>query len=289
MWTDAVERKMYITGGIGTTGNEGFGAPYSLPNISAYSETCAVLMFITLSHRLFLATGDSKYIDVMERGMYNNALSGVSTTGDHFFYVNRLASAGDGRDLRWQRASLECCPPNLIRFMASMPGFVYAQGPADSIFVNLYVSSETSFTVSGQPLALTVESEMPWSGRSKIAVRTEHPVKGAIKLRIPGWARNRPVPGGLYSYAAKSAGQATVSINGKRVAMSPDLTGYVSIDRVWANGDAVEVDLPMEPRRVSADARVKDDRGKHAIERGPIVYAAESPDVAGGKAFDLML
>ena len=127
MWTDAVERKMYITGGVGTTGNEGFGEPYSLPNISAYAETCAVLMFITLNHRLFMATGDGKYIDVMERGMYNNAIGGVSASGDRFFYVNRLASAGDGRDTRWERASLECCPPNLVRFLASMPGFIYAQ------------------------------------------------------------------------------------------------------------------------------------------------------------------
>ena len=121
MWLDVVERKMYVTGGVGVTGNEGFGEPYSLPNLSAYSETCAVLMFITLNHRLFLATGDSRYVDVMERGMYNNAVDGVSTSGDRFFYVNRLASAGDGRDIRWARASLECCPPNLIRFMASMP------------------------------------------------------------------------------------------------------------------------------------------------------------------------
>jgi DUF1680 family protein len=127
MWTDAVTRKMYVTGGVGTTGNEGFGEPWVLPSVSAYSETCAVLMLMTLSHRLFQATGDSRYIDVLERGMYNNALSGVSATGNRYFYVNRLASAGDGRDTRWERASLECCPPNLVRFLASMPGYLYAQ------------------------------------------------------------------------------------------------------------------------------------------------------------------
>jgi hypothetical protein len=139
MWTDAVERKMYVTGGVGSTGNEGFGEPYSLPNISAYSETCAALMFITLNHKLFLATGDGKYVDVMERAMYNNAIDGVSADGHHFFYVNRLASAGDGRDLRWEHASLECCPPNLVRFLASMPGYVYAQDRDGRIYVNLYV------------------------------------------------------------------------------------------------------------------------------------------------------
>jgi DUF1680 family protein len=168
MWLDAVDRKMYITGGVGSTGNEGFGEPYALPNISAYSETCAVLMFIALNHRLFMATGDGQYIDVMERGMYNNAACGVSTSGNRFFYVNRLASAGDGRDLRWERASLECCPPNLVRFLASMPGFVYAQDRKDAIYVNLYVSSETAFKVGQKELGLAVTSEMPWGGTSKI-------------------------------------------------------------------------------------------------------------------------
>ena len=133
----------------------------------------------------------------------------MSASGDRFFYVNRLASAGDGRDERWLRASLECCPPNLVRFLASMPGFVYAQGAAGEIFVNLYVSSESSFTVSGRSLGLAVESEMPWGGHSKISVKTDSTVTGAIKLRIPGWARNQVAPGGLYSYATRSGKTAT--------------------------------------------------------------------------------
>ena len=289
MWTDAVARKTYITGGVGTTGNEGFGEPYSLPNINAYAETCAVLMFQTLSHRLFLATGDSKYIDVMERGMYNNALSGVSTTGDRFFYVNRLASAGDGRDLRWLRASLECCPPNLVRFLAAMPGYIYAQGPGGAIYVNLFVSSETAFPVNGRPLTLAVESEMPWGGRTKITARAERSVTGAIKLRIPGWARNQPLPGGLYAFADSSTRRTVVSVNGSKVAASPDRFGYVTLSRVWSNGDVIEVEFPMEIQRVVTDARVKENRGKVAITRGPIVFCAEGPDVAGGKALDSRL
>ncbi len=287
MWADAVGRKMYITGGVGTTGNEGFGAPYSLPNMSAYAETCAVLMFMTLNHRLFLATGDAKYIDVMERGMYNNALSGVSASGDRFFYVNRLASSGDGRDARWLRASLECCPPNLVRFLASMPGFVYAQGAAGEIFINLYVSSESSFTVNARSLGLAVESEMPWGSHSKITVRTDSVVPGAIKLRIPGWARNQVAPGGLYSYSARSGRTAVVSVNGTRVTVAPNALGYVTVTRAWKNGDVIDVDLPMEPRRVTTDARVKDNRGKAAVERGPIVFAAEWPDLNGDKVLDV--
>jgi len=253
MWTDIVEKKLYVTGGVGTTGNEGFGEAYSLPNINAYSETCAVLMFITLNHRLFMATGDASYIDVMERGMYNNAIDGVSASGDRFFYVNRLASAGDGRDTRWARASLECCPPNLVRFLASMPGFVYAQDTKDAIYVNLYVSSKTSFKVGATDLSLSVDSEMPWGGVSAITVSAKDDVSGTVKLRIPGWARNKPVPSTLYAYADKLDRHATVSVNGKAVSTTPDKTGYVSLDRRWKNGDVIRVEFPFDVRRVVAD------------------------------------
>jgi DUF1680 family protein len=289
MWTDAVERKMYVTGGVGTTGNEGFGEPYSLPNIDAYSETCAVLMFMTLNHRLFMATGDAKYIDVLERGMYNNAIDGVSASGNRFFYVNRLASAGDGRDLRWDRASLECCPPNLVRFLALMPGYIYAQDPKGAIFVNLYVSSDTSFTVGGRKLALSVKSEMPWGGKTSIAIAAADRVSAPIRLRMPGWTRNQPVPGGLYAYAEKSAGTPTVSVNGTRVSAVPDRLGYVTIERPWNTGDVVEVTFPIEIRRVVADKRVKENRGRMAIERGPIVYCAEWPEVDDKRALDLLI
>ena len=289
MWTDAATRKMYITGGIGTTGNEGFGDAYALPNLSAYAETCAVLMFATLNHRLFLATGDSKYIDVMERGIYNNALSGVSTGGDRFFYVNRLASAGDGRDLRWERASLECCPPNLVRFLASMPGLVYAQGPAGAIYVNLYVSSESTFAIGAERLSLAVRSEMPWGGKSTLTVAAAPGVKSSIKLRIPGWARNQAAPGGLYSYTDKLDREATVSVNGTRVSATPDAFGYVSLDRLWKSGDVIEVDFPVEPRRLVADARVKDARDRVSVERGPIVYCAEWPDIETEKTLELLI
>jgi hypothetical protein len=288
MWHDAVSRKMYITGGVGSTGNEGFGEPYSLPNIDAYSETCAVLMFITLNHNLFLATGDSRYIDVMERGMYNNAIDGVSVSGDHYFYVNRLASAGSGRDLRWQRASLECCPPNLVRFMSRMPGHVYAQDRDGSVFVNLYVSGQATFDVGGRRLGLSVDSEMPWQGRSAITVSTDSPVEGTIRLRIPGWARNEVAPGGLYSYTNEFRTQAVVSLNGSRTSEPVDANGYVSIRRRWNEGDVIDVSLPMEVRTVVADPRVPENRGRFAVERGPIVYCCEWLETQDGRVLDLL-
>jgi DUF1680 family protein len=289
MWRDAVEKKTYITGGIGTTGNEGFGEPYSLPNISAYSETCAVLMFMTLNQRLFMATGDSKYIDVMERGMYNNAIDGVSAAGKQFFYVNRLASAGDGRDARWEHASLECCPPNLVRFLATMPSFIYAQNAAGAVYVNLYVASDATFTIGGKRLALSVTSGMPSGGTSVITVTNDQAVTGTIKLRIPGWARNRPMPGGLYAYTAPLTGRVAITINGTPYASAPDPMGYVSITRAWKAGDVIGVDLPVEPRRVVADSRVRDTKGRVAIERGPIVHCAEFPECEGGRALNVRL
>ena len=289
MWQDAVTKKMYITGGVGSTGNEGFGEAYSLPNISAYSETCAVLMFITLNHRLFLATGDSKFIDAMERGMYNNAIDGVSTSGSRFFYVNRLASAGDGRDLRWERASLECCPPNLVRFMASMPGLIYAQDQLGTIFVNLYVSSTAEFLVNGRTLSLANDSEMPWGGKSKIRISAKERVDATIRLRIPGWARNQTVPGNLYSYTDSLHSETRLSVNGSRAFLAVDEHGYVSIRREWKDGDSIEIEFPFEVRRVAADSKVKECRRRMAIERGPIVYCAEWPDIEDHRVLGLLL
>jgi len=288
IWLDAVGTKLYITGGIGSTGNEGFGRPYALPNLSAYSESCAAFMFAAFNHKMFLATGDAKYIDVMERTMYNNALGGVSASGNRFFYVNRLASGGDGRDVRWERASLECCPPNLVRFLASMPGYVYAQGD-EGIYVNLYVSSETSFVANGQTIALAMESEMPWGGRSKLTVSARESAPASIKLRIPGWARDRPVPGDLYSYMDKLSGPPVVSVNGARIAATADHFGYVTINRSWTNGDVVEMALPFEVRRVIAHPKVREDHGRMAVERGPIVFCAEWPECDGGHALGLLL
>jgi DUF1680 family protein len=288
MWNDIAASKLYLTGGVGSTGNEGFGEPYSLPNISAYCETCAVLMFITFNHKLFLATGDSKYIDVLERGLYNNAIDGVSVSGDRFFYVNRLSSAGDGRDERWQRASLECCPPNLVRALAGMPGLIYAQDASDAIYVNLYVSSESEFQIGNKVASLAVESEMPWGGKSQITWKARDEIIGTLKLRIPGWARNRPVPGTLYSYSNPSNAQTRLAVNGSEVPASIDKSGYVSIPRNWKNGDTLEIEFPFNVRRVVADERVKENRGRMAVERGPILYCCEWPDVPSGKVLGLL-
>ncbi len=245
-------------------------------------------MFQNLNHRLFLATGDARYIDLLERGMYNNMLDGVGHDGAHFFYVNRLASAGDGRDARWQYASLECCPPNLVRFLAAMPGMIYAQDKAGAIHVNLYVSSEAAFEVGGGKLRLAVDSDMPWQGHTRIALATPVPVKAAIRLRVPGWARDEVATGGLYSYANR-ASPVRIAVNGAAAPAVPDRLGYVTLDRTWREGDAIEIDFPMTPRRVVADARVREAGRRAAITRGPIVYCAEWPEAPSRKALNLVV
>lgn len=288
LWEDVVKSKLYIIGGIGSTGNEGFGEPYSLPNISAYCETCAAAMFAMFNHRLFLATGDSRYIDVMERAIYNNLLSGVSASGNRFFYVNRLASAGNGRDVRWEWASLPCCPPNLARFLASMPGYIYAQ-KKDEIYVNLYVSSDVSFRIKDKVLSLSIESTMPWGGKSKIVVSAQSEVEATLKLRIPGWARNKPVPSDLYSYMEKLEENTRVYLNGNEIPLEVDKLGYFSINRNWRNNDSIEIEFPFKVRKIVANQRVKAARGKMALERGPIVFCAEWPDCEAGHVLTLLL
>ena len=288
LWNDTVKTKLYITGGVGSSGNEGFGPPYSLPNLSAYSETCAALMYATFNHKMFLATGDGKYIDVMERTMYNNVPDGVTYAGDHFFYVNRLASAGDGRDVRWDRASLECCPPNLVRFMASMPRYIYAQS-GDNIYVNLYVSSESTFRIDQQALSLSTNSEMPWGGKSKITIGQGAPVKATLKLRIPGWLGSQPVPSDLYAFMNPAAGDVTVALNGAMQQVKADNKGYVSLERTWKPGDVVDVSFPMEVRQIAGNSLIKANRGRMALSRGPIIFCAEWPDYKGGHVLTVLL
>jgi hypothetical protein len=167
-----------------------------------------------------------------------------------------------------------------------VPGYIFAQGK-DGIYVNLYVSGETSFDVAGRRLALSVESDMPWGGKSKLTVSTAEATQAILKLRIPGWARNRPVPGDLYSYLDAPAGQTQIAVNGAVVPQAVDPYGYVSLNRTWKNGDVVDIDFPFSVRKISANPKVRDDRGRMAVERGPVVYCAEWPDVEGGRVLDL--
>ena len=287
IWHDIVDAKYYINGGIGATSSgEAFGAPYELPNMSAYCETCAGVGNAKWNHRMFLMTGDSKFIDVLERTMYNNIMDGVSLSGDRFFYPNPLASYGQHERRAWFGCA--CCPPNVARFLPEMPGYIYAQR-AGSVYVNLYVSSATSFNLPEGKISLAQKSGFPWEGDVAIRVTTNQATAAEIRLRIPGYVRNQPVPSDLYKYLTPANGTFPVKVNGASLQYQIDEQGYVTLNRSWSNGDVIEIDFPMEVQVVQAHPNVKEDLGKVAVERGPLLYCAEWPDNPAGKVMSLIV
>ena len=275
IWDNIVSKKLYITGGIGATRHgEAFGKNYELPNAEAYCETCAAIGNVYVNHRMFLLHGESKYYDVLERTLYNGLLSGVSLQGDGFFYPNPLESAGGYERKPWFGCA--CCPSNICRFIPSVPGYVYAVNGND-LYVNLYMPNTLTQKVNGKDVVLRQETGYPWNGDVQITIDKNSAKTFSLKLRIPGWVRGEVAPGELYKYAdGKSLGY-KVLVNGEEV--TSDLEkGYFTVTRNWKKGDKVSLHLDMEPRVVTAREEVEADRGRIAIERGPIVYCAEAAD-----------
>jgi len=285
LWENVVNKKLYLTGGIGSTGEyEAFGADYELPNEQAYAETCAAVGNAFWNQRLFQYEGDGKYIDVLERIIYNGLLSGVGLSGDKFFYQNPLASKGKYERSSWFEVA--CCPANAARFLATFPGYIYAHSE-EEVFINLFVKSTANFEFKGTELEIVQETRYPWFGSVKIGINPNRVREFTVCLRIPGWAQNKPLPGNLYSYLEGTSGQIVVRLNRKLVPVEVD-HGYLRLKRKWTRGDAIEVLLPLEIKRVIAHEKVKEDRGKVAVERGPVVYCAEGLD-NGGTALSLVL
>lgn len=290
IWANTVGKKLYLTGGIGATGaGEAFGRHYELPNMTAYNETCASVGMDYWNHRLFLLHGDAKYIDVMERTLYNGLISGVSLDGKSFFYPNPLESNGQHERSPW--FGVACCPGNITRFLASVPGYVYAT-QRDALFVNLYAAGTADVEMDGGKVKIAQDTRYPWDGAVKFTVTPDRMRAFAIKLRIPGWARNEPVPSDLYRFMDTVDDPIAIKVNGKPVeegVLSNFDNGYASIARTWRAGDTIELTLPMPVRRVVAHQQVAADSGRVALQRGPIVYAAEWPDNANGKVRNLVL
>ncbi|MDE7377321.1 MAG: glycoside hydrolase family 127 protein [Muribaculaceae bacterium] len=275
IWDNIVNKKLYITGGIGATSNgEAFGENYELPNLTAYCETCAAIGNLYVNHRLFLLHGDSKYYDVLERTLYNGLISGVSLDGGAFFYPNPLASEGQHQRKPWFGCA--CCPSNISRFIPSLPGYVYAVKDR-SVYVNLFMSNSAKLDVDDKELALSQSANYPWNGDIALNIDKNKAGQFTLKIRIPGWVNNSPVPGDLYAYADGKQLGYSVSVNGSPADGHIE-QGYYCIDRKWKKGDKVDIHFDMEPRVVKANDLVEADRGRVAIERGPIVYCAEWPD-----------
>ena len=276
IWENMSSKKLFITGGIGSRPQgEGFGPNYELNNHTAYCETCAAIANVYWNYRMFLATGESKYIDVCERALYNNVLSGVSLSGDKFFYDNPLESDGEHERQKWFGCA--CCPGNITRFVASVPGYIYAQQGKD-IFVNLYVQGKAKIG----NVELEQTTDYPWDGKIRVKV-TKGSGKFAIKLRIPSWLKTSPTNNDLYQYQDK-AKTYSVSVNGQ--ALYPENRDYITLNRNWKKGDVIELNFPMDVRRIVANDNAEDDCGKVAFERGPIVFCLEGNDQADGKVFN---
>ena len=284
IWSNVVEKKYYITGGIGGKINgEAFDANYVLPNREAYCETCAAIGNVYWNWRMFLLHGDAKYYDVIERTLYNGLISGISLTGDHFFYPNPLASNGTsavpGRDVvRSEWFGCACCPSNLCRFTASVPGYIYAHRDND-LYVNLYIQGTGEIDMPDGTVKLTQTTEMPWQGAVSIKVDETTSSSFAMRLRLPGWANGQPVPSDLYTYVNAQQANIEVKVNGQAVTYEMK-DGYMTIERDWAAGDEVSFELPMNVHKTKAHENVEADRGRLSIERGPVVYCLEHPDNA---------
>jgi len=262
LWNDLCTKKMYVTGGIGPSGdNEGFTAAYDLPNETAYCETCAAVGLVFWNHRLLQLDGDSRFADVMERALYNGTISGLSLSGDKFFYVNPLSSRGNHHRQDWFGCA--CCPPNIARLIASVGGYAYSQAERDA-YVHLYVQSKATLQVGGRKVILRQKTDYPWDGKIEIAVEPEQPLAFGLNLRIPGWC-----------------GGATISVNDKPIAVAPILQkGYARIEREWKKGDRVVLALAMPVERIEAHPAVREDIGRVALQRGPVVYCLEGVDNA---------
>jgi len=278
LWADVVGRKTYVTGGVGATArNEAFGPAFDLPNATAYSETCASVASIFWNQRMFLLTGEARYLDVLERTLYNALLAGVERSGERFFYDNPLASSGQHERRPWFDCA--CCPPNVARLLASLPNYVYAVGERD-LYVSLLVGSRAMLELAGTRVGIQVQTGYPWSGRVALTLDPGSATSFRLRVRVPGWALGRPIPSDLYTFADVHDEPPALLLNGQPVPIALE-DGFATLDRRWAKGDRVELDLPMPVRRLASHPAVVENAGRVALQRGPLVYAFEGADNDG--------
>ncbi|SDI73798.1 glycoside hydrolase family 127 protein [Mucilaginibacter gossypii] len=285
IWNNMVGKKIYVQGGIGAVpGGERFGADYELPNTTAYNETCAAIGDVFWNQRMFLLHGESKYIDVMEKVLYNGLISGVGLDGKTFFYTNamQVTNGVTHHELEPERSGwfeCSCCPTNMARFLPSLSGYMYAQKD-NNVFVNLFIAGTANMEIGNKKVSIVQSNNYPWNGALSFAVTPETPTNFAMHIRIPGWARVEAIPSDLYAFQNKSAAKISLKLNGKAVAYKVE-NGYAVINRQWKKGDNIQLNLPMEVKKVIANKALVDDKGKTALQRGPIIYCAEWKDNGG--------
>ena len=284
VWEDVIYRNMYLTGGIGSSGsNEGFSSDFDLPNENAYCETCASVGMVFWNQRMNMLTGDGRYIDVLERSLYNGALDGLSLSGDRFFYGNPLASTGEHNRKEWFGTA--CCPSNIARLVASLGNYIYGTGN-NGVWVNLFIGSSTKVNIENTEVKLQMQSGYPWKGNVAIVVDPGKEKSFDIHIRIPGWL-TEPVPGGLYKYADEKMLKPELLVNGKTIPYKVE-QGYAVINRTWQKDDKIEMRFPMQVRRVMSRPEVKQDAGRVALQYGPLLYCVEGKD-NGDNAWNIVL
>lgn len=292
IWENMVTKKMYVQGSIGAVGDgERFGANYELPNETAYNETCAAIGSVFWNQRMFLLHGDSKYIDVLEKTLYNGLISGVGLDGKSFFYTNamQVSNSLTFPDLERGRSgwfTCSCCPTNLVRLLPSIPGYIYAED-GNNVYVNLFISGTGSLMVNNKAVKITQQNNYPWDGGLTFNIDPASATEMNIKIRIPGWAQNQAMPSDLYNYETSSAQRIEIKVNGAPVDYQME-KGYAVISKKWKKGDKIALNLPMNVQRVVANANLKDDTSKIALQRGPIMYCAEWKD-NDGKATNIIV
>jgi DUF1680 family protein len=282
IWKDMVFRKIYITGGIGASrSGEAFGNPYELPNSTAYAETCASIANVLWNHRMFLLKGEGKYYDILERTLYNGLLSGVSQSGDRFFYPNPLSSDGHtafnyGSATRQEWFPCACCPSNISRFMPEIPGYIYAF-KTDTIFINLYIANTADILFGNRHLRMELKTDYPWEGKISLKLDPEKSKKFVLALRIPGWSVNHLIPGDLYAIQNPSGKVPVLSINKSTIPIEIE-NGFVYLNRSWKPTDQIDLTLPMDILKVKSHPNLETNAGKIALQRGPLVYCWEEVD-----------
>jgi DUF1680 family protein len=280
IWNDITRKKLYVTGAIGTSEfhDEGFGKDYLLPNDKAYCETCSAIALMFWNKRMNLLDADTKYADMLELTMYNSGISGVSLTGDRFFYTNPLESKGKNKRSLWFEPG--CCPSNMVRFLPEIGSYLYGKNE-DGIFVNQFIASEANIKFKEGEITLKQEGNYPWDGKIRITVNPGTVQDFKLNVRIPGWAKGQWASGGLYNFidVGKDAKTLVVlSVNGQPLKKLNMSQGYAVIDRKWKKGDLVEMDLPMDVKVVSGNPKIEDITGKIVLSRGPVVYCVEEVD-----------
>jgi DUF1680 family protein len=274
LWDRLTASRMYITGGVGSRyDGESIGVDYELPNAQAYTETCAAIASMMWCHRMLAATGDARYVDLFEWTLYNGMLPGWSLDGRAYYYVNPLENDGTHRRQPWYYCA--CCPPNVARTIASLPGYVYGTD-ADSVYVHLYLDSDAQLEVGGKAVRLQQRTQYPWDGAIDLAVEAD--AEFTLNLRIPGWTQEAA---GLSAAGQGRAAGVNVSVNGTAVDATANDNGYVAIRRAWKSGDKVRLDLPMNVRVWQSHPKVPDNRGRVALSRGPVLFCVEQADMQG--------